>query len=179
MSFQGDVAGLGLTEVLQSIARGDKDGVLELDAGDLQARLGMRSGMVFPLPASNEKHDVWRERSERAWAELPSPELEGARRERIVLPLVSNTSFMKHNSTYPIARHGPMGPIGHTWEHWAHIYINFPYYYRLMALWAVLVEYLSFLLRHPASSSCLRPPWCLRRDFACSRAGPSGIALGR
>ncbi len=83
MNFQGDVAGLGLAEVLQSIARGDKEGVLNLVCGDLQARVGMRDGMLYPLPPDNEGTSIWRERSARAWADDPQPTLETQRRQRI------------------------------------------------------------------------------------------------
>ena len=69
--------------MLQSIGRGDKEGVLYLDAGDLQARLGMRDGMIFPLPAPNEEEDLWRRRCQNAWAEDPQPALEAQRRDTI------------------------------------------------------------------------------------------------
>lgn len=83
MGFQGNVAGTGLAEVLQSIARGETDGVLHLDAGEVQARLGMRQGMAFPLPAKDEQEDTWRFRCQLAWAEDPQPSLEGTRRSSI------------------------------------------------------------------------------------------------
>jgi hypothetical protein len=83
MSFQGNVAGMGLAEVLQSIGRGDKIGVLNLDAGELMARLGMKGGLVFLLPSADEDQDRWRRRCQLAWADDPQPVLEGKRRETI------------------------------------------------------------------------------------------------
>ena len=67
MSFQGDVAGLGLGELLQGLARGGRAGVLTLLTTGRVVRVGVRDGQLFLLPEENEDADGWRMRTQRAW----------------------------------------------------------------------------------------------------------------
>jgi len=68
MSFQGDVAGIGLAELLQSIARGRREGVLTLSArGGLSAQLGLQSGVLYFLPEPDEDPIIWKERARQAY----------------------------------------------------------------------------------------------------------------
>ncbi|HUR27643.1 MAG TPA: DUF4388 domain-containing protein [Planctomycetota bacterium] len=67
MSFQGDVAGLGLGELLQGLARGGREGVLTLYGGGLSATLGVLAGQIHLLPESDEDPELWRKRCGRAW----------------------------------------------------------------------------------------------------------------
>lgn len=83
MSFQGDVAGIGLGELLQGLVRGGRDGVLTLDGDDLHSFMGLAQGQVYFLAGPDEDTGIWRSRSQRAWAEAEDPNLEGERRSRI------------------------------------------------------------------------------------------------
>ena len=83
MSFQGDVAGIGLGELLQGLARGGRDGVLTLYGERISGCLGVKGGMLYMLPAPEEDESLWRERSLRAWADDPKPLMETRRREAI------------------------------------------------------------------------------------------------
>ncbi|MEM7311489.1 MAG: DUF4388 domain-containing protein, partial [Planctomycetota bacterium] len=83
MSFQGDVAGIGLGELLQGLARGGRDGVLNLFSDKISGCLGVRGGMLYLLPSPEEDEEHWRERSLRAWADDPKPLMETKRREAI------------------------------------------------------------------------------------------------
>jgi hypothetical protein len=83
MSFQGDVAGIGLGELLQGLARGGRDGVLNLFSERLSGCLGIRAGVLHLLPGPDEDEEVWRERSLSAWADDPKPLMETRRREAI------------------------------------------------------------------------------------------------
>lgn len=67
MSFQGDVAGLGLGELLQGLARGGREGVLTLYGGGLSATLGVLAGQIHLLPEPDEDPEIWRKRAGRAW----------------------------------------------------------------------------------------------------------------
>ncbi len=68
MSFQGDVGGIGLAELLQSLARGRRDGVLHLHSRDgLSARLGLKDGVVSFLPDEGEDPVRWQNRVRQAW----------------------------------------------------------------------------------------------------------------
>ncbi|TAJ17861.1 MAG: DUF4388 domain-containing protein [Planctomycetota bacterium] len=69
MSFQGDVAGIGLSEVLQSLSRSEREGVLLLEAPGLAVRLGMRDSQIFLLPAPAEDLDELARRVQCAWIE--------------------------------------------------------------------------------------------------------------
>ena len=83
MTFQGDVAGIGLGELLQGLARGGRDGVLTLYGSKLTSAMGLKGGQLYLLPSPDERVDTWRERALRAWADAPSPGLETRRRETI------------------------------------------------------------------------------------------------
>ncbi len=84
MSFQGDVAGIGLGELLQGLARGGRDGVLTLDGEEgLSSILGLANGQIHFLPGPTEDTDTWRERCQRAWADSPDANLENKRRVAI------------------------------------------------------------------------------------------------
>ena len=84
MSFQGDVAGIGLGELLQGLARGGKDGVLTLYGdGKLAAAIGLQGSQVFLLEGPEEDPDEWRLRCDRAWFLQPDPDLDLDRREAI------------------------------------------------------------------------------------------------
>jgi hypothetical protein len=67
MSFQGDVSGVGLADLLQSLSRG-KEGVLHLDGEGLRARIGLRRGSVQMLSAPDEDPRAWGERARDALA---------------------------------------------------------------------------------------------------------------
>jgi tetratricopeptide (TPR) repeat protein len=79
MSFQGDVAGLGLGELLQGLARGGREGVLTLRGGGIGARLGVQNGQLVLLPEADEDPEIWRKRSERAWAKDPDARVDALR----------------------------------------------------------------------------------------------------
>ncbi len=83
MSFQGDVAGIGLGELLQGLARGGKDGVLTLYGHGVAAAMGVKKGLLFLLESPEEDPDQWRLRCERAWADFPDPRLDHSRRDAI------------------------------------------------------------------------------------------------
>ncbi|MCB9915430.1 MAG: DUF4388 domain-containing protein [Planctomycetes bacterium] len=68
MSFQGDVGGIGLAELLQSLSRGRREGVLRLHTGTgLSANLGLADGVVYFLPDTDEDPVIWKERARQAW----------------------------------------------------------------------------------------------------------------
>ena len=79
MSFQGDVAGLGLGELLQGLARGGREGVLTLYGGGLSATLGVLSGQIHLLPEPDEDPELWRKRCGRAWIEDPNERVDALR----------------------------------------------------------------------------------------------------
>src|SRR5262245_28868040 len=83
MSFQGDVAGLGLGELLQGLARGGREGVLTLRGGGLSARLGVLEGQIILLPEEDEDPEIWRRRCERAWAKDPDQRIDTLRMREI------------------------------------------------------------------------------------------------
>lgn len=83
MGFQGDVAGLGLGELLQGLARGGREGVLTLHGGGETATLGVKDGQIHLLPEPDEDPEVWRKRSERAWAGSPDYRVDTLRMEEI------------------------------------------------------------------------------------------------
>lgn len=83
MSFQGDVAGIGLGELLQGLARGGRDGVLTLFGERVSGALGLKGGVLYLLPGPDEDEESWRERSLRAWAHDPKPLMETRRRDSI------------------------------------------------------------------------------------------------
>lgn len=83
MSFQGDVAGIGLGELLQGLARGERNGILSLSGKSLTATVGLRRGQIFLLPGPEEDETQWRERCARAYADDPDGNLEAPRRAAI------------------------------------------------------------------------------------------------
>lgn len=83
MSFQGDVAGIGLGELLQGLARGERNGVLTLTGKHLSATVGLRKGQLYLLPSPEEDEGVWRDRCVRAFAEDADGSLEPSRRALI------------------------------------------------------------------------------------------------
>ncbi|QDU67296.1 DUF4388 domain-containing protein [Engelhardtia mirabilis] len=83
MSFQGDVAGIGLGELLQGLARGGKDGVLTLYGDNLASAIGLKEGLLYLLESPEESDDEWRRRTDCAWANAPDPDLDLARRTAI------------------------------------------------------------------------------------------------
>jgi tetratricopeptide (TPR) repeat protein len=83
MSFQGDVAGIGLGELLQGLSRGGRDGVLSLHGDKVSAALGLRRGLLYLLPAPDESDDLWRQRTSRAYADDLNPDIESRRRVQI------------------------------------------------------------------------------------------------
>lgn len=83
MTFQGDVAGIGLGELLQGLARGGRDGVLTLFGDKLSSQLGLKGGQLFLLAGPDEKESEWRDRCQRAYADDPQPILESSRRATI------------------------------------------------------------------------------------------------
>lgn len=79
MSFQGDVGGIGLADLLQSLARG-RDGVLTLNAKcGLRSTLGILGGQLHLLPDPEEDPEQWRNRVRRAWVEDPDFRVDGLR----------------------------------------------------------------------------------------------------
>lgn len=73
MSFQGDVRGIGLAELLQGLARGQKEGILTLTAsGTQRAVLGIEEGKAWLLPDPDEDPQVWTTRARDAWADDPT-----------------------------------------------------------------------------------------------------------
>jgi tetratricopeptide (TPR) repeat protein len=83
MSFQGDVAGIGLGELLQGLARGERNGVLTLTGKRLTASVGLRKGQIYLLTGPIEDDSLWRDRCVRAFAEDQDARLEFARRLQI------------------------------------------------------------------------------------------------
>lgn len=68
MSFQGDVSGTALADLLQSMARG-RDGVLKLSSRrSMRLTLGLLGGALCLLPEDNEDSEIWRSRAQAAFA---------------------------------------------------------------------------------------------------------------
>jgi len=68
MSFQGDVGGIGLAELLQSLARGRREGVLRLHTScGLVSTVGLAEGIVHFLPEEDEDAQIWKDRARQAW----------------------------------------------------------------------------------------------------------------
>jgi hypothetical protein len=84
MSFQGDVRGIGLAELLQGLARGQKEGILTLTAaGSQRAVLGIEEGKAWLLPDPDEDPSTWAVRARDAWADDPTYETTVERLEPI------------------------------------------------------------------------------------------------
>lgn len=76
MSFQGDVGGIGLADLLQSLSRG-RDGVLHLSGEDgLHALVGVQKGLLHLLPAGDEDPEFWRSRVRNAFAAAETPAID-------------------------------------------------------------------------------------------------------
>ena len=58
MSFQGDVAGIGLGELLQGLSRGGRDGVLSLYSDDSSAAIGLHKGQIFLIAGPDDLDDA-------------------------------------------------------------------------------------------------------------------------
>jgi len=83
MTFQGDVGGIGLADLLQSLARG-RDGVLTLLGRDgLQCSIGIEGGMIHFLPEPGEDPGIWRERARAAWHGDPNSRIDLVRMTEI------------------------------------------------------------------------------------------------
>jgi len=68
MSFQGDVRGIGLAELLQGLARGRKEGVLTLTPHTgTRCLVGIDCGAAFFLPDPDEDPEEWHTRARDAW----------------------------------------------------------------------------------------------------------------
>ncbi|MCY3002660.1 MAG: DUF4388 domain-containing protein, partial [Planctomycetota bacterium] len=93
MTFQGDVAGLGLGELLQGLARGGREGVLNLIGGGITARIGVLDGQLTLLPEEGEDPEIWRRRCERAWANDPDERIDTLRMREIAQASRLETMF--------------------------------------------------------------------------------------
>jgi hypothetical protein len=83
MTFQGDVGGVGLADLLQSLARG-RDGILTLLGREgLQATLGIEGGMVHLLADPSEDPDLWRDRARSAYVGDPTARIDSVRMTEI------------------------------------------------------------------------------------------------
>ena len=83
MTFQGDVGGVGLADLLQSLARG-RDGILTLLGRDgLQATLGIEGGTVHLLADPSEDPDLWRDRARAAYIGDPNVRVDSVRMTEI------------------------------------------------------------------------------------------------
>src|SRR5260221_629153 len=83
MTFQGDVGGIGLADLLQSLARG-RDGILTLiGRGHLQATLGIEGGLVHLLADASEDPDLWRDRAKAAYVGDPHARIDSVRMTEI------------------------------------------------------------------------------------------------
>lgn len=72
MSFQGDVRGIGLAELLQGLARGRKEGILTLTSrGGRRCVVGLDEGRAHLLPDPDEDAERWRNRARNAYADSP------------------------------------------------------------------------------------------------------------
>jgi hypothetical protein len=84
MSFQGDVRGIGLAELLQGLARGRKEGTLTLTAkGGLRCVIGIEDGKAWLMPDPDEDPNSWRERVRDAWADDPEFTVDVPRLEQV------------------------------------------------------------------------------------------------
>ena len=77
MSFQGDVRGIGLAELLQGLARGRKQGVVTLSSrGTPRVLVGLSEGKAFLLPAEEEPVDHWQALVKDAWIDAVGTRIE-------------------------------------------------------------------------------------------------------
>src|SRR6187200_3298076 len=81
MSFQGDVGGIGLADLLQSLVRG-RDGVVTLSGrAPLRSTVGILSGQIHLLPEQDEDAEIWRNRVRQAWIGDPDFRVDSLRME--------------------------------------------------------------------------------------------------
>ncbi len=79
MSFQGDVGGIGLADLLQSLARG-RAGILSLHSKDgSKATLGAEDGSLHLLPEPDEDPETWRRLARIAWVDDPETHVDTLR----------------------------------------------------------------------------------------------------
>jgi tetratricopeptide (TPR) repeat protein len=79
MSFQGDVGGIGLADLLQSLARG-REGVLSLIGKDgAKSTLGVQGGLLHLLPDPDEDPEVWRTCARQSWVKDPDFRIDSLR----------------------------------------------------------------------------------------------------
>ena len=71
MSFQGDVGGIGLADLLQSLARGREGSLTLIGREGLRSTLGIQGGLVHLLPEPDEDPELWRARARQAWVKDP------------------------------------------------------------------------------------------------------------
>jgi len=84
MSFQGDVGGIGLGELLQSLSRSNREGVLTLNGkAGVVSTMGVQGGLMFLLPNREEDGEMWRDRARRAWADDQDFRVDGLRMSEI------------------------------------------------------------------------------------------------
>src|SRR5688500_2016717 len=93
MSFQGDVAGLGLGELLQGLARGGREGVLTLYGGGLSTTLGVLSGQIHLLPEPDEDPEIWRKRCGSDWPDDDNKRVASMRRIDIAYAALVDRMF--------------------------------------------------------------------------------------
>lgn len=110
MSFQGDVGGIGLADLLQSLARG-REGVLSLLCKDgTRATIGVANGQLHLLPDPEEEPETWRARTRRAWVKDPDFRIDSLRMADIARAQRTETLFRLLDSEGVHFRFAP-GPL--------------------------------------------------------------------
>lgn len=110
MSFQGDVGGIGLADLLQSLARG-RAGVLSLHSKDgLRATIGVEDGAMHLLPEPDEDPETWRKLARIAWVDDPETHVDSLRMEEIAKARRLESLFRLLDSTNVHFRFQP-GPV--------------------------------------------------------------------
>lgn len=110
MSFQGDVGGIGLADLLQSLARG-RAGVLSLHSKDgLRATLGCEDGSLHLLPEPDEDPESWRKLARIAWVDEPETHVDVLRMEEIARARRIETLYRLLDSNNVHFRFAP-GPV--------------------------------------------------------------------
>ena len=110
MGFQGDVAGIGLGELLQGLARGGREGVLTLRGGGIGATVGLQGGQIYLLPEPDEDPEIWRRRSQRAWVKDPNERIDALRMSEIAYAVRIEGMFLLLDSEGVHFRFEP-GPL--------------------------------------------------------------------
>jgi tetratricopeptide (TPR) repeat protein len=110
MSFQGDVGGIGLADLLQSLARG-REGVLSLLGKEgLKATLGIQDGLLHLLPDPDEDPEMWRHRARQAWVKDPDSRIDSLRMVEIARAVRMETVYRLLDSDGVHFRFNP-GPL--------------------------------------------------------------------